>query len=283
VSRKNSHEAKARRREENMSLDEAVSIVAPGCSVEEMRDHIDWLAENNERLKASDRPLIPFKQALRLLAMNMRKHDGDESWRAYQVDYPDGLKLGKWTIERQEADAYTDGMVRLATVMNESIDPGPWPATSLMADDNWFGWMSDHRSEIDDHEPFWQAVRGCDPGSTVLIHGLGLGMAARGVLMSPNIAHVDVVEIDPVLTEMLAPFFTSERISIHVGDAHTFEFPEGQSWTLAWHDIWPDSGIKNVVSARDIWFRYDRRTQWQGIWRHDAQLGIDPRGWATDD
>lgn len=92
--------------------------------------------------------------------------------------------------------------------------------------------MDDSLPELRRHLPIWMAAKG-----RVLKTGLGLGCVVRGLLIKPEVEHIDVVEIDErIITICGAEFADNPRVTIHHADAHEFDF-HGLSWDYIWHDI----------------------------------------------
>jgi hypothetical protein len=172
-------------------------------------------------------------------------------------------RFGLWTIERLKS---------------------PPPALCLAAGEPPVGWdtytvlrrvtmenlhqdgevvMEDSRRELRRHLPIWLAAHG-----RVLVSGLGLGCVVRGLLASPRVEHVDVVEIDGHIIDAIGPEFVGDpRVAIHHGDALTFEWPSGAGWDAAWHDIHSDDGFGRLqVLHAELMVRYQRRVGRQGAW-----------------
>lgn len=127
----------------------------------------------------------------------------EKMWRAY-VGAPYQTVLRRWT----DATMHLDGEI-------------------VMEDSRW---------ELQKHLPIWLAARG-----RILITGLGLGCVVRGLLASPDVEHVDVVEIDAGIIRVIGPEFAcNARCSIHHADALTWEPPSGATWNAAWHDLWKE-------------------------------------------
>lgn len=122
-------------------------------------------------------------------------------------------------------------------------------------------WMSDTSDEIRDLCPLYMNATG-----RVLIHGLGLGCAVRLALADPDVTHVDVVEIEPAVIEMVGPYFTGPRCTIHQGDAYTYGWPKGAVWDAVWHDIWLDLCGDNLPEYTRLKRKFGRRCGWQGCW-----------------
>lgn len=98
--------------------------------------------------------------------------------------------------------------------------------------------MEDSDQELRRHLPIWMHGRG-----RILITGLGLGCVVRGLLKSPHIEHIDVVEIDADIIRIVGAEFAGDpRVAIHHGNALTYEWPDGTTWDYAWHDLYCDNG-----------------------------------------
>lgn len=120
--------------------------------------------------------------------------------------------------------------------------------------------MDDTLTELRKHLPILMHARG-----RVLMSGLGLGCALRGLLASPKVEHVDVVELDPdVLRVCGAEFEGDPKVTMHLGDALQFPWPESARWDYAWHDIWDEDGTQ-VLHARLI-LRFIDKVKFQGAW-----------------
>ena len=132
--------------------------------------------------------------------------------------------------------------------------------------------MSDTPDEIRDHVgPFYRAK------GRVLINGLGLGCLLKGILMNDEVTHVDVVEIDEDIVELMrvsAPWISDPRVTIHIADALTMKWPPNTQWDVVWHDIWDDLNTDDLSTSRAKLHRmYGRRAGWQGAWG---------QGWLQD-
>jgi hypothetical protein len=126
--------------------------------------------------------------------------------------------------------------------------------------------MSDTPDELHDHaEPIWEARR--TDTRRILINGLGLGCVLRGVLAYPHVEHVDVVEIDAELVDLMirhADWVRDPRVEIHVADAYEMRWPVGTRWDFAWHDVW-DTITSDNNFAR-LHRMYGRRVEAQASW-----------------
>lgn len=121
--------------------------------------------------------------------------------------------------------------------------------------------MEDSFNELARHMPIWLAARG-----RVLITGLGLGCVVRGLLANPDVDHIDVVEKDAGILRVIGPEFTDHpKVSLHHGDALTFEFPPDVNWDYAWHDLWVDgTGLQGFHIQ--LFTLYAERVYRQGAW-----------------
>lgn len=129
-------------------------------------------------------------------------------------------------------------------------------------------WMSDTDAEISDHRPaLWQMYH---RGGRILVNGLGLGMVVKAALALPNVEHVDVVETNPDIIELVGHYYESERCTIHHADAFDIQWPANTRWSVAWHDIWPDICEDNLSEYTRLKRKYGRRVDWQGCWAEDT-------------
>lgn len=129
--------------------------------------------------------------------------------------------------------------------------------------------MEDSQRELRRHLPILLAARG-----RVLISGLGLGCVVRGLLSKPEVHHIDVVEIDPAILELVGDEFRrNPRVTLHLGDAETYEWPREWRWDFAWHDVWtePDTEHLDVLHAR-LLARFRDRVDRQGAWQMDRRI-----------
>lgn len=130
--------------------------------------------------------------------------------------------------------------------------------------------MEDSLTELARHLPIFLAAQG-----RVLVTGLGLGCVVRGLLASPKVAHVDVVEIDhDILRVVGAEFDGHPRVSLHEGCALTWNFGD-RRWNYAWHDLWTDGNPHLQCLHAKLFVRYRDRVDRQGAWafpRYIARL-----------
>lgn len=122
--------------------------------------------------------------------------------------------------------------------------------------------MEDSPTELRRHLPIMIHGRG-----RILISGLGLGCVVRGLLAKREVEHIDVVEIDPSIVALVGKeFIRNDRVSLHIGDAETIEWPDDARWDYAWHDVWSDQEALQVVHGR-LMARYSSMCAHQGAWQ----------------
>lgn len=195
-----------------------------------------------------------------------------DAWRV--TDFLEPGRRGPWTVEgftvtRQDAILQFGDMK-----YGRHCPPGDY--TRLVHDSRGVV-MSDTRAELMDLLPLRLALRQATDGDTVLIHGLGLGCALKGVLSCEAIARVDVVEIDPDVLDLVATQFAEPRIVFHHGDAFTKEWDRGARWSFIWHDVWDTLTTSNLSDEEHahpgtyakLHRKFGRRCRWQGSWGHD--------------
>lgn len=190
---------------------------------------------------------------------------------AMTVDLPeceqDGLKIERFTIERDSIFNFRLG--------SRATRPGTY--TGLML--NGRLWMSDTDAEKRDHMPVLHAIRNWE-AKRVLINGLGLGMVLKAALTFEHVEHVDVVEIDQRVVDLVGSHYAKDpRVHIHQADAYEqmSRWPVGTRWDVAWSDIWPDLCTDNLTSMARLRRSYGRRTDWHDCWGRELLVGIQRR------
>jgi len=186
---------------------------------------------------------------------------------AYEAD---GIKIDQFVVEATSIEN-----MRLA-FQGRSCAPGTY--TRLTIDGAL--WMSDTSAEKRDHWSPVSAMRQLE--GDVLIHGLGLGLVVAAAI---RLGHsVDVVEQDQRVIDAVGPSMEAlaaehgVECRIHHGDAYTYQFPKGQTWAVAWHDIWLDLCVDNLDEMAKLHRRYGRRVEWQGSWGRELLRRERDRG-----
>lgn len=198
----------------------------------------------------------------------------NEWWRKYLVKLP-AQRIGDHEIQhftvsesaayRSKIEAEYDSVSQALGLGNRSVEAGKY--TRLMRDGDTMV-MSDTPAEIRDHRKFIDKAKG-----RVLIHGLGIGMCARAILLNPKVEHVLVVEKSEDVLELVAPTLREQfgdRIEFKRGDAFRWRPKPDMKWDMAWHDIWDQISDENVPEMDRLVKRFeDRVAGWQGCWLYD--------------
>ena len=190
----------------------------------------------------------------------------DQEWRKYQVNLPVGSRVGAVEIVQFEVDEAT----ALGSIMRAALNDGRgrvWPGvyTGLTLDGDL--WMSDTPDEIDDHMPMIHEAE--KRGGRVLVNGLGLGMVIKALLDLPQVEHVDVVELNKDVIDLVGPHYASERCTIHHANAFEVKWPEGAHWTAVWSDIWLPISPDNLPEIARLKAKYADMADWHGLWSED--------------
>lgn len=190
----------------------------------------------------------------------------------WKVDLPEGrlndIEIRKFTVpERGDIEN-----LRLA-LKGRGTTPGEY--TALYRDGRL--WMSDTDAEQRDHYEPDRQIR--TRGGRILVTGLGLGMIVRRALSYGNVEHVDVVEIDPDVAELVGRHYAGQRCTIHVADAYTIKWPAGTRWSYAWHDIWPTLCTNHLPLMTKLARSYGRRVDAQDFWGRDLLRYQQRRGY----
>src|SRR6266487_2122283 len=182
----------------------------------------------------------------------------------YRVAVPEG-RSGPWRVERFTVPEMDVKALQYA-LHGRPVDPGTY--TRLIRDGDHDPMMSDTPMEVRDHLAAIYEIR--QRGGRVLVNGLGLGVILQAALSCPNVTHVDVVEIDRDIIDLVWPTYAADpRAHIHHADAYTISWPKGMRWNVAWHDIWPTLTTDNFPLMTKLHRKYGRRVDWQESWGRD--------------
>ena len=123
--------------------------------------------------------------------------------------------------------------------------------------------MEDSVRELSRHLPIWLRASG-----RVLVTGLGLGCVVRGLLANPEVAEIDVVEIDPHVMNVIGDEFIAEpRVNLILGDALNLEWMPGTAWDYAWHDLFHEDGNGALQALHaQLLLKYREACAQQGAW-----------------
>lgn len=134
--------------------------------------------------------------------------------------------------------------------------------------------MSDTPDEKRDHLLFVRAAAG-----SVLIMGLGIGMVLQAVLAKPEVTDVTVIELDPDVIAMVAPYYPDPRVTIINADALDWRPEKGRVFDAAWFDIWDEISEDNLDAMKLLTRRFGRLARWKGSWGRE-QIERDRRRWG---
>lgn len=180
-------------------------------------------------------------------------------------------RIGLWEIRRLEIDPW----VR-AYMEHRGVGPVPADQVSLtmlfrdtigtLHETHGACVMEDSPQELRRHLPILLTARG-----RVLVSGLGLGCVLRGLLAKPDVEHVDVVEIDPAICDLVWDEFRgNKRVTLYLDDAEQMRWPAHVRWDYAWHDVWSEHEALDLVHARML-VKYADRVRHQGAWQFDRR------------
>lgn len=194
-----------------------------------------------------------------------------DSYAKYRVDLPESvsetLRVERFTISETEAE-----WERVRGVISGSPHRAPRAGTYTRIVRNDTLWMSDTDAEVRDHLP---AIRQIERrGGRVLVNGLGIGLIVHAALAFENVEHIDIVEVDPEVCEVVGGHYARDsRVQVHCADAHKIEWPAGARWNVVWSDIWPTITLDDNESRARLGRKYSKRVaDWHGKW---AQEEVD--------
>lgn len=184
------------------------------------------------------------------------------SLEQYKVNVPEGQR-GEWRIERFEVKE--DDSRHFNTLFSEGRYIAPGIYTRLCRDHSFDDpIMSDTPAEIKDHLPFIHKASGY-----CLLNGLGLGVVLKAILAKPEVTHVDVVEIDQDVINLVWPTYQNSKATLFCADAYTIQWPKDKRWDCIWHDIWPNICTDNLEGIAKLKHKYAHKTKYQAAWVED--------------
>lgn len=135
-------------------------------------------------------------------------------------------------------------------------------------------WMSDTPAEQRDHYPAIRAALDFN-AQTALVNGLGLGMVVQALLLDTNVQHIDVVEIDDDVIQLVGQHYQDMATSlgkslvIYNADAYTIRWGWNTRWDIAWSDIWQSASVDNLPEMAKLGRKYGKRVHWHGMWQRE--------------
>lgn len=179
----------------------------------------------------------------------------------YKVDVPEG-KSGDWEVAKFTVTEDDHLYLHYAS-QGRPVPAGTY--TGLMKKGEFDPIMSDTPAEIEDHLDFIYRATG-----QVLLNGLGLGIVLKAILSKPEVIHVDVVELEQDVINLVWPTYQdSNRATIHHADAFTIQWPKDKHWDCAWHDIWPSICTDNLPEIAKLKHKYAHKVKYQKAWVED--------------
>ena len=178
-------------------------------------------------------------------------------------------RVGTWWIERHKiSEAMLEehawiGFPSLTLLKRrrppDARDPDPWAAEMSCCRPEVV--MEDSRRELARHLPAFLRAHG-----RVLITGLVLGCVVRGLLASSRVEHIDVVELDHDIMDVVgAEFANDPRVSLYRGDA-LLVGASSDRWDFAWHDVCSSEDEHIQVLHAELLARFANVIPDQGAW-----------------
>lgn len=179
------------------------------------------------------------------------------------VDVPDGGS-GVWCVETFEVTEEGAQIHNLRERLNPQrglrlIKPGTYKRLRR----NGTVVMSNTPAEISDHRDFIRYAQRC---KTILINGLGLGVALKAILESDIPERIIVVEKYIDVLSLVGPSIKDDRVQFVHADAFEYKPPKGLRFDAVWHDIWDHICGDNLPEMAFLHRRYGHKTEWQGSW-----------------
>ena len=127
--------------------------------------------------------------------------------------------------------------------------------------------MSNTPSEISDHTSF---IFKAKKSESILINGLGLGVALTEILKSKFIKDITVIEKSKDVIALSRDTFSKDtRVEIIHADAFEWKPPKNKKYDAIWHDIWDDICVDNLTEMTKLHRKYGKRTKWQRSWNKE--------------
>lgn len=196
------------------------------------------------------------------------------NWEDYKIpkDFPQGID-GNASVYQFNISPLGATLANIGTPHHRHVMEGDYTGLRINGD----VMMSDTRAEIMDHWNLFYNAQG-----RVLVHGLGLGVALDGVLRKTDVEHVTVVEINPCVIRLVAPYWQAkhgERLTIVEADALKHTWPKGTRFDCVWHDIWPSICGDNWDEYKYFTRSWANRCGWQGAWVKDEVRRLAKEVW----
>lgn len=176
----------------------------------------------------------------------------------YKVDVPEGIS-GDWSVSKFTVIEKDPRAISYA-LHGRPVPPGNY--TRLMKKGEWEPIMSDTPAEIIDHLGFI-----CQAKGRCLLNGLGLGVVLKALLSKPEVTHIDVVEIEQDVINLVWPTYkNASKATLYHANAFTIQWPKGTKWDCAWHDIWSSICTNNLPEITQLKHKYAHKVKYQKGW-----------------
>lgn len=183
-----------------------------------------------------------------------------ESKMNIEINVPDG-KSGEWEVSTFTVSNDDAKLFNLREMMHRSCRT-IYPGTYKKLTRNNYIIMSNTPAEIRDHIHFIHLASG-----SVLINGLGLGVAFSAILKKDTVSNVTIIEKSKDVIDLVAPtYLQDKRVEIINEDAFEFKPPKNKKYDFVWHDIWDDICADNLSEMIKLHRKYARKTSWQDSW-----------------
>ena len=177
-----------------------------------------------------------------------------------EINVPDG-KSGEWEVSTFVVSNDNAKLFNLREMIHGShrtIYPGTYKKLTR----NNYIIMSNTPAEINDLLAFINLSHG-----SILINGLGLGVALSAILEKDIVSDVTVIEKSKDVISLVAPtYLQDKRVKIINEDAFEFKPPKGKRYDFVWHNIWSDICGDNLPEITKLHRKYAKRTSWQDSW-----------------
>jgi len=188
-----------------------------------------------------------------------------------KLGVPDG-KSGAWEVNSFEVDEERardfNARMEYEGTPNRYMVPGKYKR--LLVDRQTM--MSTTENELEDHREFIIVAR---KSKSVLINGLGLGVALRLILESDVVEDVTVIDDSADVIKLVAPSYAGDkRVNIIHCDALEYPVPEGKTYGAVWHDIWLKISSTNIELMDKLMDKYKSISSWQDAWMYDMCITL---------
>lgn len=186
---------------------------------------------------------------------------------SYKVTVPEN-KSGDWAIQKYTVNNKEDRIRQLSDLFSSGRYVPAGTYTRLLYCNQII--MSDTPDEYNDHRPFIRLANG-----SVLIAGLGLGLAIQAVGRKDEVKKITVIEKSKDVIQLVGNhylnMFPGKLIIIN---ADIFEWKTSEFFDYAWYDIWSNICTDNYEEMKKLHRKFGRKTGWQDSWSRHIIKGL---------